>query len=152
MRELIFLVTFFFLLIFQPVFAQDTNPKDKVNQAIEQFLNNTRDFTQAQINSSSWFDEQKKDELNKATESGLDAGRTAVSFFSNVQQFIVHTIFAGSPIPFNSGIIFLIGFVISTAILFALLWKILKKFWKIALPIVAIIAIILISGIQLPTM
>jgi len=152
MRELIFILPIFFLLIFQPAFAQDTDSQNRANQIIEQVINKTIDFIQVQINSSSWLDQQKKDELNKATESGLDARRTIASFLSDVRQFIVHIIFADSPIPFDSGIIFIVGFVIGTTLFFTLLWKSLKKFWKIAIPIVAVIAIILVSGIQLPTM
>jgi len=142
----------FFLLIFtQPIFAQETETELGVQQSIDDMFDAIEDFGSAQTNASTWFDQDKKDELNRVGESATNTGKTAFQLWWDFHHFIVDLVFAGSPVEFDKGIIVLISFVIGTLIVVKLFWTFFKKIWKIVLAIVAIIAVILISGIQFPS-
>ena len=68
----------FFLLIFtQPIFAQETEAELGIAQSIDDFFDAIQDFGLAQTNSSTWFDQEKKDELNAIGESATNTGKTA---------------------------------------------------------------------------
>ena len=142
----------FFLLIFtQPIFAQETEAELGIQESIDDFFDSIQDFGSAQTNSSTWFDQEKKDELNAIGESATNTGKTAFELWWNFHRFIVDLVFAGSPVDFGKGIIILVSFVIGTLLVVKLFWAFFKKIWKIVLAIVAIIAVILISGIQFPS-
>jgi len=142
----------FLLLIFMPqVFAQETETELGVQQSIDDMFDAIEDFGEAQTNSSTWFDQDKKDELNRVGESATNTGKTAFQLWWDFHHFIVDLIFAGSPVEFDKGIIVLVSFVIGTLIVVKLFWTFFKKIWKIVLAIVAIIAVILILGIQFPS-
>jgi hypothetical protein len=142
----------FLLLIFIPqVFAQETETELGVQSSIDDMFDAIEDFGEAQTNSSEWFDQEKKDELNRVGESATNTGKTAFQLWWDFHHFIVDLVFAGSPVDFDKGIIVLVSFVIGTLIVVKLFWTFFKRIWKIVLAIIAIIAVILISGIQFPS-
>lgn len=142
----------FLLLIFMPqVFAQETETVLGIDDSVDDIFDAIEDFGEAQTNATTWFDQEKKDELNKLGESATNTGKTAFELWWNFHHLIVDLVFAGSPVPFDKGIIVLISFVIGTLIVVKLFWTFFKRIWKIVLAIVAIIAVILISGIQFPS-
>lgn len=151
MKELIPL--FFILLIIPiPAFAQEFEEGECIiKEPIDQVFDSIEDFAQAQTNGSDWFDQEKKDQINKVTDSGTNTGKVAFELWCNFHQFMVDGIFAGSPVPFDKGIIVLVSMVVGTVLVFKLFWEFFKKIWKITLIMVAIIAIVLISGIQFPS-
>lgn len=141
------------LLFSTPVFAQEepTETEIEIKGSIDQFFDWIREFGQAQTNASNWFDDEKKDEINRVGESAVETGKTAFDLWFSFHKFIVDLIFAGSPVPFDKGIIILVSFVIGTILVFKIFWAFFKKIWKIVLVIIAIIAVILISGIEFPS-
>jgi len=142
----------FLLLIFMPqVFAQETETVLGIDDSVDEMFDAIEDFGEAQTNASTWFDQKKKDELNSLGESATNTGKIAFDLWWNFHQLIVDLVFAGSPVEFDKGIIVLISFVIGTLLVVKLFWAFFKKIWKIVLAIVAIIAVILISGIQFPS-
>lgn len=156
MLKAIFLLTIpsivFLLLIFMPqVFAQETETVLGIDDSVDDMFDAIQDFGQAQTNVSTWFDQKKKDEINSLGESATNTGKIAFDLWWNFHQLIVDLVFAGSPVEFDKGIIVLISFVIGTLLVVKLFWAFFKKIWKIVLAIVAIIAVILISGIQFPS-
>ena len=146
-------VPILFVILFLPIqaFAQETETELGVQQSIDDMFDAIEDFGEAQTNSSDWFDQEKKDELNRVGESATNTGKTAFQLWWDFHHFIVDLVFAGSPVDFDKGIIVLVSFVIGTLIVVKLFWVFFKKIWKIVLAIVAIIAVILISGIQFPS-
>ncbi len=144
-------VVFFLLIFTQPIFAQETEGELGIAQSIDDFFDAIQDFGSAQTNSSTWFDQEKKDELNAIGESATNTGKTAFQLWWDFHHFIVDLVFAGSPVDFDKGIVILVSFVIGTLLVVKLFWAFFKKIWKIVLAIVAIIAVILISGIQFPS-
>lgn len=157
MLKIVPIVFFLFLfLVTVPAFAQENNTQQNDTQidvrgSIVGFFDSIRDFAQAQTNSSTWFDPEKKDEINKVTDSGVKTGVTAFELWFSFHEFIVDAIFAGSPVPFDRGIIVLVSFVIGTILVFKIFWSFFKRIWKIVLAIFVIIGIILVSGIQFPS-
>jgi len=141
----------FLVLLFNPAFAQEEDSESAIRSTIEGIFNTTGDFAEAQINSSTWFDQQKKDDLNIATEAGVSTGKTALNLYLDFHNFIVNLIFAGSPVEFDRGIIVLVSFVVGAVLVFFLFWAFIKKIWKVALVLVAIVVIIWIAGIQFPS-
>jgi len=142
----------FFLLIFtQPVFAQENQTDIGIQEGISEFFDSIEDFGSAQTNSSEWFDQEKKDEINQVGASAVETAKTSFDLWWTFHEFIVDLVFAGSPVDFDKGIIILVSFVIGTLLVVKLFWAFFKKIWKIVLAIVAIIAVILISGIQFPS-
>ncbi len=142
----------FFLLIFtQPIFAQETETEIGIQGSIDDVFDEIEDFGEAQTNASDWFDQQKKDEINNVGDSAIETAKTSFQLWWDFHHFIVDLVFAGSPVAFDKGIIVLVSFVIGTLLVVKLFWAFFKKIWKIVLAIVAIIAVILISGIQFPS-
>jgi len=141
------------LLFSEPVFAQEekTETEIQIRSGIDEFFDSIREFGQAQTNASTWFDIEKKDEINRVGESAITTGKTAFDLWFSFHKFIVDLIFAGSPVPFDKGIIILVSFVIGTILVFKLFWAFFKKIWKIVLVIIGIISVILISGIEFPS-
>ena len=145
---------FLFLLIFVPntAFAQEEYSGECIiKEPIDKVFDQIDDFAEAQTNSSDWFDTDKKDEINKVTDSGVSSGKSAFELWCNFHHFIVDAVFAGSPVPFDRGIIVLVSFVLGTILVFKLFWEFFKRIWKIVLAIVAIIAVFIISGVQFPS-
>lgn len=152
MSKLVLLSPIFFLLIFHSAFADSNQSQFNIKDPTEQILELITNFTEVQVQSSPLLDQEKKDAINKALDSGLSAQKTSISLWDDVHQFIIDTIFAGSPIRFDHGIIILIAFVISTVLLFTVFLAFIRKFWKIAIVVIAIIAVVLIFGIEFPTL
>lgn len=145
----------FLLLIFMPqAFAQYEDPETQieVKNTIGDFFEGVGDFAEANTNSSEWFDQAKKDNINEVTQSGVKTGKTAFDLWFSFHQLVVDAIFAGSPIPFDRGIIVLISFVIGTLLVFKLFWAFIKKIWKIVLVLIALIAIVIIAPIEFPSL
>ncbi len=142
-----------FLILFLPIqtFAQENETEIGIQGSIDEFFDWIQDFGSAQTNSTTWFDQEKKDELNAIGESATNTGKTAFQLWWDFHHLIVDLVFAGSPVDFDKGIIILVSFVIGTLLVVKLFWAFFKKIWKIVLAIVAIIAVILISGIQFPS-
>jgi hypothetical protein len=142
----------FFLLIFtQPIFAQETETEIGIQDSIDDVFDEIEDFGSAQTNSSEWFDQQKKDEINNVGDSAISTAKSSFQLWWDFHHFIVDLVFAGSPVAFDKGIIVLVSFVIGTLLVVKLFWAFFKKIWKIVLAIVAIIAVIMISGIEFPS-
>lgn len=145
-------IVFFLLLFPASAFAQEEEVQIEVKGSIDDFFDGVGDFAQANINTSEWFDQSKKDQINEVTESGVNTGKTAFDLWFSFHQFIVDAIFAGSPLPFDRGIIVLVSFVIGTILVFKLFWSFIKRIWKIVLVLIAIIAIVLIAPIEFPSL
>ncbi len=145
-------ILFFLLLFPTSAFAQEEEVQIEVKGTIDNFFDSIGDFAQANINTSTWFDPSKKDQINEVTESGVQTGKTAFDLWFSFHQFIVDAIFAGSPLPFDRGIIVLVSFVIGTILVFKLFWSFIKRIWKIVLVLIAIIAIVLIAPIEFPSL
>ena len=145
-------IVFFLLLFPASAFAQEEEVQIEVKGTIDGFFDGIGDFAQANINTSEWFDQSKKDQINEVTESGVNTGKTAFDLWFSFHQFIVDAIFAGSPLPFDRGIIVLVSFVIGTILVFKLFWSFIKRIWKIVLVLIAIIAIVLIAPIEFPSL
>lgn len=145
-------IVFFLLLFPASAFAQEEEVQIEVKGSIDSFFDGIGDFAQANINTSEWFDQSKKDQINEVTESGVNTGKTAFDLWFSFHQFIVDAIFAGSPLPFDRGIIVLVSFVIGTILVFKLFWSFIKRIWKIVLVLIAIIAIVLIAPIEFPSL
>jgi len=141
------------LLFTVPVFAQEgeTETEIQIQTGIDEFFDWIQDFGQAQTNSSTWFDQDKKDEINSVGDSAVTTGKIAFDLWFSFHKFIVDLVFAGSPVPFDKGIIILVSFVIGTILVFKIFWAFFKKIWKIVVIIIAIIAVILVSGIEFPS-
>lgn len=145
-------ILFLLFLIPIPAFAQDASSTECIiKEPIDKVFDTIDDFAEAQTNSSDWFDQEKKDEINRVTDSGTASGKSAFELWCNFHHFIVDAVFAGSPVPFDRGIIVLVSFVLGTILVFKLFWEFFKKIWKIVLAIVAIIAVFIISGVQFPS-
>ncbi len=146
-------IVFFLVLFTVPAFAQQnqTEPEIEIKGAIDELFDAIRKFGQEQTNASTWFDPDKKDEINRVGESAITTGKTAFELWFSFHKLIVDTVFAGSPVPFDRGIIVLVSLVIGTVLVFKLFWAFFKKIWKIVLVIISIIAVFLISGIQFPS-
>ena len=145
-------IVFFLLLFPASAFAQEEEVQIEVKGTIDGFFDGIGDFAQANINTSEWFDQSKKDQINEVTESGVNTGKTAFDLWFSFHQFIVDAIFGGSPLPFDRGIIVLVSFVIGTILVFKLFWSFFKRIWKIVLVLIAIIAIVLIAPIEFPSL
>jgi len=146
-------IVFFLVLFTVPAFAQEneTETQIEIRSVIDDFFDSIGKFGQEQTNASTWFDTQKRDEINEFGESAITTGKTAFELWFNFHKLIVNLIFLGSPVPFDVGIIFLVSFVIGSILVFKLFWTFLKKIWKIVLVLIAIIAVIVISGIEFPS-
>lgn len=134
-----------------PAFADGHEIGCIIKEPIEKVFDTIDDFAQAQTNSSEWFDQDKKDEINKVTKSGTNAGKTAFELWCDFHHFIVDAVFAGSPVPFDKGIIVLVSFVLGTILIAKLFLSFFKKIWKIVIAILGVIAVIMISGMQFPS-
>ncbi len=144
----------FFLLIFtQSVFAQEVEDAQiDAQSGIEDFFDEIGDFAEANTNSSEWFDDDKKDQINELTHSGVHTGKTAFNLWFAFHEFVVDAIFASSPVPFDKGIIILVSFVLGTLLVVALFWSFIKRIWKIVLVLIAIIVVIIILPIEFPSL
>ncbi len=151
---MIWVIPILFFLLFFPVsaFAQEEEVQIEVKGTIDEFFESIGDMAEANINTTTWFDQDKKDQVNEVTESAVTTGKTAFDLWWSFHRLIVDAIFAGSPIPFDRGIIVLVSFVVGTILVFMLFWSFIKKIWKIALVIIAIIAIVLIAPIEFPSL
>lgn len=124
----------------------------EVKSGIDDFFQAIGDFAEANTNSSDWFSQAKKDNVNEVTQSGVKTGQTAFDLWFSFHQLVVDAIFAGSPVPFDRGIIVLVSFVVGTLLVFKLFWAFIKKIWKVALVIIALIAIVMIAPIEFPSL
>jgi len=161
MRTLL-LLPLFFILFFNPAFAQvlpdeietfteGMDPDSTTDLGIREFIGDIFDtisgFGEAQTNSSG-LPQEKIDEINKVNEIAIETGKTSVDLWWNFHELIVNSVFAGSPVPFDRGIIVLISLVITTIVVTKLFWEFFKKTWKIALALIVFITIIWIAGIE----
>lgn len=150
---------FFILLIVLttvPVYGEEVPDEEEhevsyVRGAIDAMFDAIGDFGRAQTDDTTWFDDEKKEQINEVNEHGVNTGKTAIELWWSFHEFVVNAIFAGSPIPFDKGIAIVIGFVLSSILVFFLLKDFIKKTWKIGAVLIAVIAIILILGIEAPT-
>lgn len=142
----------FFLLLFPISAFAEEEVQVEVKGTIDDFFDSIGDMAEASINTTTFFDQDKKEQVNEVTESAVATGKTAFDLWFSFHQLIVDAIFAGSPIPFDRGIIVLVSFVVGTVLVFLLFWNFIKRIWKIALVIVAIIAIVLIAPIEFPSL
>jgi len=142
----------FFLLLFPVSAFAEEEVQVEVKGTIDDFFDSIGDMAEANINTTTWFEQNKKDQVNEVTESAVNTGKTAFDLWFSFHQLIVDAIFAGSPIPFDRGIIVLVSFVVGTVLVFLLFWNFIKRIWKIALVIIAIIAIVLIAPIEFPSL
>lgn len=157
----IFLLSLIFISSFIPANAQEESPPEFTAEDIEDaglglkegiagIFDQIGSFGMAQTNSSDWFDQDKKDQINEVTDSATGTGKIAFDLWFSFHELIVDAVFAGSPVPFDRGFIILISFVVG-AILVTLLFKtFFMKIWKVALAIIIFIAIIMILGIEAP--
>lgn len=156
------LLSLFFILFFNPAYAQflpdeieviteGLDPDSDSDLGIKDFIGGIFDsissFGEAQTNSSG-LPQEKIDEINKVNEIAIETGKTSVSLWWNFHELIVNSVFAGSPVPFDRGIIVLISLVITTIIVTKLFWEFFKKTWKIAMALIVFITIIWIAGIE----
>lgn len=161
MSRLLFL-PFIFILFFNPAYAQilpdeieaiteGLDPDSDTDLGIKDFIGSIFDgisgFGEAQTNSSG-LSQEKIDEINKVNDIAIETGKTSVELWWNFHELIVNSVFAGSPVPFDRGIIVLISLVITTIIVTRLFWEFFKKTWKIALALIVFITIIWIAGIE----
>jgi hypothetical protein len=109
------------------------------------------EFGKAQTEGFDGIDQAKKDQIMDLTDSGVETGKTSVSLWFGFHEFVVDAVFAGSPIPFDKGIVVLISFVVTTIVVTLLVWTFFKKTWKIALALIGFIAVVLVAGIQFPS-
>lgn len=139
----------FITLNYAPAYAEEEiHEQSAVMAGINAMFDKIGEFGEAQTNSTTWFDEEKKEQVNEVNDQGVKTGKTAVGLWWDFHEFVVKGIFAGSPIPFDVGIAVLISFVLSAILVFFLFKDFIKKTWKIGAVIVAVIAIILILGIE----
>ena len=133
--------------------AETTEPEhqSEIQAGISSIFDAIGEFGKAQTDSTDWVDQEKKDQINEVNDSGVHTGKTAFGLWWAFHEFVVNAIFAGSPIPFDQGIAVLISFVLSAVLVFLLFKDFIKKTWKIGAVIVAVIAVILILGIQAPS-
>jgi hypothetical protein len=158
----LFLLPFLFILFFNPAYAQvlpdeieelgqALDPESGSDLGIKDFIGGIFDdissFGEAQTNSSG-LDPQKIDEINKVNEIAIETGKTSIDLWWNFHELIVNSVFAGSPVPFDRGIIVLISLVITSIVVAKLFWEFFKKTWKIALALIVFITIIWIAGIE----
>ena len=161
MRNLLFL-SIIFILFFNPAFAQvlpdeietftegldpDTETDLGIRDLIGDIFDGISGFGEAQTNSSG-LPQEKIDEINEVNEIAIETGKTAVDLWWDFHKLIVNSVFAGSPVPFDRGIIVLISLVITTIVVTKLFWEFFKKTWKIALALIVFITIIWIAGIE----
>ncbi len=161
MRTLL-LLPFLFILFFNPAYAQvlpdqveefseALDPDSTTDLGVREFIGGIFDsisgFGEAQTNSSG-LPQQKIDEINKVNNIAIETGKTSVELWWNFHELIVNSVFAGSPVPFDRGIIVLISLVITTIVVAKLFWEFFKKTWKIALALIVFITIIMIAGIE----
>ena len=161
MRTL-FLLPFLFILFFNPAYAQvlpdeieelgeALDPDSGTDLGIKDFIGGIFDqissFGEAQTNSSG-LEPQKIDEINKVNDIAIETGKTSIDLWWNFHELIVNSVFAGSPVPFDRGIIVLISLVITSIVVAKLFWEFFKKTWKIALALIVFITIIWIAGIE----
>lgn len=145
-------VVFLLLLFPASVFGQEEDPNIDAKTGIEDFFDSIGDFAEANTNSSDYFDQDKKDQINQVTHSGVHTGKTAFNLWFSFHEFIVDAIFAGSPVPFDRGIIIIVSFVVGTILVTLLFWTFIKKVWKIVLVLIALIAIVVILPIEFPSL
>lgn len=157
------LLPILFTILFNPAFAQIPETLDEMEEqldtdsvfGIKAFMNEVFDsvgvFGKDQTNGFDGFNQDKKDQINNLTDSGVEAGKTSVDLWFKFHEFVVDGVFAGSPIPFDRGIVVLISFVVTTIVVTLLIWTFAKRTWKIALALIAFIAIVLVAGIQFPS-
>ena len=162
MKTLLFL-SLIFIISFNPAFAQVPNSVEEMEEQLEGdsvfgikgFMDDMFDgigvFAKDQVNGFDAFDEDKKQEIVELTDTGIHTGKTSVELWFGFHEFVVDGVFAGSPIPFDRGIVVLISFVVTTIVVTFLVWSFFKKTWKIALALMGFIAIILVAGIQFPS-
>ncbi len=162
MNNLIFL-PILFTIFFTPAFAQVPTTVEEMEEQLEGdsvfgikgFMDDVFDsigiFAKDQVEGFDAFDEDKKQEISDLTDTGINTGKTSVDLWFSFHEFVVDAIFAGSPIPFDTGIVVLISFVVTTIVVTFLVWSFFKKTWKIALVLMGFIAIVLIAGIQFPS-
>ena len=156
------LFSIFFIIAFNPVYAQvlpdeiddvieGLDPDSSTDLGIKDFIGgifeSISDFGEAQTNSSG-LPQQKIDEINKVNDIAIETGKTSVDLWWHFHELIVNSVFAGSPVPFDRGIIALISLVITSIIVVKLFWEFFKKTWKIAIALIAFITIIWIAGIE----
>lgn len=134
-----------------PAFAQSEGTECIIAEPVNRVFDQIDDFAEAQTNSSDWFDQEKKDQINKVTDSGTGTGKIAFQLWCGFHHFIVDAVFAGSPVPFDHGIVVLVSFVLGIILVVKLFWEFLKKIWKIVLILIAIIAIFVIAPIDFPS-
>ncbi len=156
------LLPFIFILFFNPAYAQvlpdeieelgeALDPDSTTDLGIKDFIGGVFDqissFGEAQTNSSG-LPPQKIDEINKVNNIAIETGKTSVDLWWHFHELIVNSVFAGSPVPFDRGIIVLISLVITSIVVAKLFWEFFKKTWKIALALIVFITIIWIAGIE----
>lgn len=162
----LYILPLIFIIFSTPAYAQ-INLGDGIDRMEEQldseesvlgvkgFINgifeNIGEFGMAQTNSTTWFNQEKKDQINDVTNAGVETGKTSVDLWLNFHELIVDAVFAGSPVPFDKGIIVLISFVLTTIVVVLMVWSFFKRTWKIALILIGFIAIVLVAGIQFPS-
>lgn len=159
MLEKTIIFSLFLLIFISPAFAQEEvppefNPEEPAfgnHDFADNFFDNVGEFAKSQVNGSTYFDEEKKQQIRDVTDAGVESGQNAFHFWYSFHEFIINAIFAGSPIPFGIGIAVVVSFVLSSIIVSLILWAFIKKVWKIILAIIAVIAIIMIAGIELPS-
>ena len=156
------LLPILFIFLFNPAYAQvlpeevddvidGLDPDTESDLGIKDFIGGIFDdissFGEAQTNSSG-LPQEKIDEINNVNQIAIETGKTSVSLWWNFHELIVNSVFAGSPVPFDRGIIILISLVITTVIVVKLFWEFFKKTWKIALALIVFITIIWVAGIE----
>lgn len=161
MVKLLFL-SIFVIIIFNPAYGQvlpeeievitegldpDSDSDLGVKSLIGGIFDSISSFGEAQTNSSG-LPPNKIDEINNVNHIAIETGKTSVDLWWHFHELIVNSVFAGSPVPFDRGIIVLISLVITSVVVTKLFWEFFKKTWKIALALIVFITIIWIAGIE----
>jgi len=145
---IIFIIILLALGMAIPAFASEES--QFITEPITEFFDWIGNQSKANIEAGDLPD-TKKEQLKDATDSSVNFGVQGANLFTAIHQFIVDWIFFGSPIEFDRGIAILISFVVGVGILMKLGWKMIKHVWKWVIGILIFIGIILVLGIQAPS-